>query len=257
MIYYPPGTPCWVDLCSPDVDASVAFYHDLFGWEAGSAEQSSGYRMFSSEGKLVSGIVPLKSEQGLPQWTTYISTDNIARDVRRAEIAGGKVLMETTVNEDVKMVILQDAVGATFGIFQLGTYSGAQMFNQPVSLTFNQLTTRSRVEGKRFYSQVFGWEPHDRDMGGGFAFTYFLNGVRAIAGLMTMDEQKPKDLSSHWLVYFAVDDADTIVARATELGGSVAQPPADTPLKGERPTGGEVYECIWMLCQIHCATWAA
>ena len=29
-----PGTPSWVDLGSPDVDASVKFYGDLFGWTA-------------------------------------------------------------------------------------------------------------------------------------------------------------------------------------------------------------------------------
>ena len=30
---YQPGTPCWVDLMSPDTDASGAFYSKLFGWD--------------------------------------------------------------------------------------------------------------------------------------------------------------------------------------------------------------------------------
>ena len=50
MIHYPYGTPIWVDLGSPDVDASVAFYCDLFGWAASEVEQTSDYRMFSSGG---------------------------------------------------------------------------------------------------------------------------------------------------------------------------------------------------------------
>ena len=44
---YEPGTPCWVDLGSPDLDASVEFYGGLFGWEvpeAENAEQTGGYR---------------------------------------------------------------------------------------------------------------------------------------------------------------------------------------------------------------------
>ena len=31
---YTPGTPSWVDLGSPDVDASISFYGGLFGWSA-------------------------------------------------------------------------------------------------------------------------------------------------------------------------------------------------------------------------------
>ena len=30
---YVNGTPCWVDLGTPDVPAAVAFYKGLFGWE--------------------------------------------------------------------------------------------------------------------------------------------------------------------------------------------------------------------------------
>ena len=53
---YPPGTPSWVDLGSPDVDASARFYGELFGWqaaEAGPPEETGGYRMFMKDGKLV------------------------------------------------------------------------------------------------------------------------------------------------------------------------------------------------------------
>src|SRR3954467_3223881 len=31
---YTAGVPCWVDLGTPDVDPSVSFYGELFGWEA-------------------------------------------------------------------------------------------------------------------------------------------------------------------------------------------------------------------------------
>ena len=31
---YAPGTPSWVELSSPDPDASAAFYRDVLGWSA-------------------------------------------------------------------------------------------------------------------------------------------------------------------------------------------------------------------------------
>ena len=62
---YPPGTPSWVDLGSPDVDASARFYGGLFGWEAAEAgppEETGGYRMFTLRGKQVAGLGPLQQE---------------------------------------------------------------------------------------------------------------------------------------------------------------------------------------------------
>lgn len=41
---YPPGTPCWVDLASPDPVASRAFYGELFGRTA-VRDYSQGGRM--------------------------------------------------------------------------------------------------------------------------------------------------------------------------------------------------------------------
>jgi predicted enzyme related to lactoylglutathione lyase len=37
------------------------------------------------------------------------------------------------------------------------------------------------------------------------------------------------DTPAHWGVTFAVDDADAIAAKATELGGRVVVPPLDGP----------------------------
>jgi predicted enzyme related to lactoylglutathione lyase len=39
----------------------------------------------------------------------------------------------------------------------------------------------------------------------------------------------PDGTPSHWLVYFAVADADAAVAAAGANGGSVLAPPFDTP----------------------------
>lgn len=226
MIHYSTGTPLWVELVSPDIDASVAFYSDLFGWEVSRTGQTSGSRIFSFGGKVVSGVRPRQGEVLSPQWITYLSTDDAARTANHAEAAGGKVVTQSGPGEETGMMILQDKMGAVFGIFYNGLFAGAQMFNQPVSLTFNQLTTHEPEAEKRFYSQIFGWQSRERDMGGGFTFTYFFQGGRAIAGLMVMNEL---ELPPHWKVYFAVEDTDALVSRAVELGGKALLPATDGP----------------------------
>ncbi len=45
---YEPGTPCWIDLATPDQDAAAEFYGALFGWkveEDENAEETGGYRV--------------------------------------------------------------------------------------------------------------------------------------------------------------------------------------------------------------------
>jgi uncharacterized protein len=39
----------------------------------------------------------------------------------------------------------------------------------------------------------------------------------------------PADLPPHWMVYFAVANADATATRAVELGGTVQVPPSDVP----------------------------
>lgn len=224
MIHYPAGTPLWVELVSSDIDASAAFYSDLFHWNISQASQIDGSRSFSSEGKAVSGVAPLRGESLSPQWITYLSTEDIVQTASHIEAAGGKV--QTDPDETSGMMIVRDRVGAVFGLFQRDRFAGAHMFNQPVALTFNQLTTHEPETGKRFYAQVFGWQPRDRDMGGGFMLTYFFQGVRAIAGLIGLEEQ---EVPPHWKVFFAVENVDALVSRTIELGGQVLLPATDGP----------------------------
>lgn len=46
---YPHGTPRWVEVTSTDLDRTIAFYGDLFGWEAHRVPQpeAGDYTMFT------------------------------------------------------------------------------------------------------------------------------------------------------------------------------------------------------------------
>ena len=54
---YAPGTPLWIDLGTPDLAASLAFYSGLFGWQGEDmGEQMGHYTMMSQDGKPVAAI---------------------------------------------------------------------------------------------------------------------------------------------------------------------------------------------------------
>ena len=58
------------------MDKTVEFYGGLFGWdipEPENAEQTGGYRVATSGGRSVAGVMPLMQEGQPPVWSSYLS----------------------------------------------------------------------------------------------------------------------------------------------------------------------------------------
>lgn len=227
---YAPGTPSWVDLGSPDIDASVAFYSALLGWEVAEAHpDAGGYRLAFLRGKSVAGIGP---QQGpVPAWTTYFATDDA--DVTAAAIKdnGGTVMMEPIdVMGQGRMAIAMDTEGAAFGLWQAQVHTGAQLVNETGTFGWNELWTRAMGQAKLFYPAVFGFTFDDETMGAGYTL-WLVNG-QMVAGALPMPEGMPPRVPAHWAVFFVVDDTDKAVATVTDLGGMVVKEPFDVPNVG-------------------------
>src|SRR4051794_40277381 len=97
MPEYAPGTPSWVELGSPDPDASEAFYRELFGWgatEPGPVEETGGYRMFQQGDANVAGVMALQHPGQPPAWSPYISVDDADAVATAVTENGGSVLVE-------------------------------------------------------------------------------------------------------------------------------------------------------------------
>jgi len=232
---YANGVPSWVDVASADVDASIAFYSGLFGWEhvaSGPAEETGGYGMFALDGKLVAGIGPLQNEQQPPVWSTYIAVDDADATIEQVTDAGGQVAMPALdVMDAGRMAIVIDPAGAFVGLWQAGDHTGAQLVNEPGTLGFNELQTTDKDAALGFYESVFGYEteavPSDT-----VDYTVLKVDGKVVGGLVQMNEQWPEGVPPHWHVYFIVADADASVARVQELGGSVHVEPFDAPGAG-------------------------
>ncbi len=87
---YAPGTPSWVDLGTPDIDATVGFYSALFGWQiAEGPPEAGGYRMCMIGDKPVAGMGPLMGEGQPSAWSTYVSVIDADATAKAVEGAGG------------------------------------------------------------------------------------------------------------------------------------------------------------------------
>lgn len=232
MPEYAPGTPSWVELSTPDADASAAFYREVMNWSAsepGPAE-SGGYRMFQQDGKNVAGLMGHMQEGQPTAWATYVSVADADETAQRVKAAGGSAIVEPMDVMDIgRMAVFADPTGAVFGVWQPKTFAGADLVNEPNSLCWNEVLTRDAEAGRAFYPAVFGWTAGRPDFDGA-PETYVVWEIdgRPVGGMMAMtDEWFPPEVPSHWSVCFAVADCDAIVAAARELGATITFEPTD------------------------------
>jgi len=221
----------WVDHTSPDVQAAARFYSELFGWQSQDLGEEAGhYTMFSSNGKVVAATTPPMSPGNPPAWSTYISTANVDETAQKVDAAGGKTLVAPMqVMDQGSMGVFQDPTGAVFAAWQPAAMKGAQLVNQPVSLSWNELATRDLEAAKAFYSKVFGWGVKSNKMPDGGEYVEWQVNGRSVGGGQAMGSMYPPQIPAHWLVYFAVGNTDDTLKKAQDLGGNVMAPAMDIP----------------------------
>jgi predicted enzyme related to lactoylglutathione lyase len=235
MPEYAPGTPSWVELSSPDTNASAAFYRELMNWNAtdpGPAE-SGGYRMFQQDGKNIAGLMGHMQEGQPTAWATYVSVADADETSKKVKAAGGSVIVEPMDVMDIgRMAVFADPTGAVFGVWQPKTFAGADLVNEPNSLCWNEVHTPDPESDKAFYGSVFGWAPTRPSFEGApESYTVWELAGEPVGGMMQMTEEMfPPDVPPHWSVCFAVADCDATVAKARALGGTVVAEPVNMPI---------------------------
>ncbi len=227
---YVPGTPCWVDLGTPDVEGAARFYGELFGWdvpEPNSAE-TGGYRRAMKNGRDVAGMMPLMQEGQPPAWRTYVSVDDAEAIARAVQENDGTMLTELMAVMSLgRMAVFADPGGAVFGIWEPGDFAGAALVNEPGTVGWNELGTRDPEGAKAFYGAVFGWEPNDLEMEDGGTYTEWLVDGAQVGGMLDMRGRMPDEIPPHWGVYFGTEDTDATVEKVKAGGGELLFGPMD------------------------------
>ncbi|MDH2430231.1 VOC family protein [Sphaerisporangium sp. TRM90804] len=222
---YPHGVPCWVDLSSPDVGASVDFYGELFGWRAqfDPHPDAGGYGRFTSRGMLVAGIGP-RFARGAAEWSLYVATGDAESVESRVKEAGGAVVIgPVQVFEEGVTALFHDPAGAAFMVWQAGRHHGARLVGEPWALCWAELRSPDPQEARAFYPHVFGWA--SRGARGAEGVEWLVDG-RAVAGMRPAGDARAP---AGWLSFFAVRDCDAAADLASGRGGAVLAAPEDSP----------------------------
>lgn len=123
-----PGAPSWFELQTRDYDASVAFYRDVFGWDAVTAMDSPEMRYTTlgegDDGR--AGIADASSwlPEGVPShWGVYFAVEDCAAAAQKVTELGGTVTMGPESTPYGTIALVADPGGT---IFRLRDLKGVQ-----------------------------------------------------------------------------------------------------------------------------------
>jgi predicted enzyme related to lactoylglutathione lyase len=225
---YAPGEPCWIDLGTPDLPGSRAFYGGLFGWVAGTAdEEHGGYTVFTLDGVEVAGAGPIGGSGFGPSWGVYLSVADADVTAAAVEAAGGAVVVPPRdIGGGGRMAVFTDSTGAAVHVWQPRGFPGARVTDVPGALTWAELNSHDFEASAAFYGAVFGWTCRFVPMAFG-PYGVFSVGGTDVAGMAAMAPGMPAEPTAFWTPYFEVTDPDDTAGRCADLGGRVLQDAVD------------------------------
>ena len=115
---------CWLDLAAADMGRASDFYQKLFGWTAHAETVGSGtFSRFQLNNLPIGSMYQLNRRQlehGTPShWTPYVAVQSADESASRAANLGATVVIEPfDIPGIARITLLQDPVGALFGLWQ-------------------------------------------------------------------------------------------------------------------------------------------
>jgi uncharacterized protein len=113
----------WHELATTDLNAALAFYIGLFGWQKGPTHDMGNgmgvYQIIEHDGKQVGGIHVAHGPGSAPAWLSYVQVSDCASAVAAAKSAGGRVVngpMQVPGGSWIAVVL--DPQGGSFAVHE-------------------------------------------------------------------------------------------------------------------------------------------
>ncbi len=115
-----PGTLCWNELSTRDVDAALAFYETVFGLVA---QRSPEYNEFKLGDAIVGGCMQMPAEMPAEvpaNWLAYFAVADLeSAQARATELGATKVFGPMDAGDTGRFCIFTDPMAAAFAMIQL------------------------------------------------------------------------------------------------------------------------------------------
>jgi predicted enzyme related to lactoylglutathione lyase len=207
--------PCWVDVMvgtEEEHDATRAFLSALFDWtwQLGGPETGS-YALAMSQDLPVFGLGIMEGAHGTV--TSYFSTSDIDDAIARAANDGATAVVPSMSVLDLgSMAVLIDPVGATFGLWQPGTFHGFGVMHEINAAGWFDHTSSDPSRAADFYLKWSGHQLAPLDEG----MSVLTNGDNWYASLSKADGQP-----AQWMPIYVVDSLERAREVVTRHGGAI------------------------------------
>ena len=119
------GAFSWNELMTTDPDAAKDFYGKLFKWELNDMPMGEmTYTVVKAGDEEVAGImqIPPDTEGAPPNWSAYVTVDNVDQTVKQAEELGGRIAVPARdIPEVGRFAVIQDPQGAMISVITYNT----------------------------------------------------------------------------------------------------------------------------------------
>ncbi len=222
---YHPGQFVWHDLATPNPNAAMKFYTDVFGWEyktLGKGDQT--YHVIYLDGKPIGGIFKLAPKYGnVSEWISSVSVTDVGSATAFNTSQGGKTIFKPfTFKGRGETALVQDPQGAIIAFIH--AKDGDPPFNDDPKVNswlWNELWTNDLDASIKYYSELFGFSPKSI-LGSKIPYSVFEKDGHKLSGVLG---NPVKESRSSWMPYVRVNDVSTTYKKAVNAGAKSMMEP--------------------------------
>ncbi|PKG85222.1 VOC family protein [Colwellia sp. 75C3] len=215
------GKLVWADLYTGDVEASLKFYRDTFGWTVKAfAKDSAKYHIFYQGEHAIAGVLARDSKRNKTDnalWVGSIDTDNVAsRSELSAKNNASIILAPHEFKLYGKRAVLADPQGGVIALLELDI---TNKNHQKISNKWDwaQLFSTDTKQAALFYQDTFDYKIEPINAKEDSFFLIQADMVQAsIVKLPESFEQRDR-----WVNFIEVNNVATTLSKATFNGATI------------------------------------
>ena len=226
-----PGRWVWGDLVTADVAGAADFYGKVFGWTFetyGGADDRDTYTLALAAGLPIGGLVfdqrAMQDKTPSARWIGLVSVPDPEAAAAAVTQNGGKIIYAPVMLGDRgETAVFADPEGALFGVVHSRNGDPADYSGDVNEWVWLDLYAADVDQAARFYKAVVGYDVLPLNPSGAREGVHLASGGYVRAGIMHKRDAK---VSSVWLPYIRVADAEKTLAATRAAGGKVLYGPA-------------------------------
>jgi len=224
------GKLLWADLYTSDVESSLNFYTDTFGWTVRKfGKDNENYHLLFDGDRAIAGVLSRSAQRNKTEaalWVGSIATDDVQAKVNNAANNKGTIILK--VHDFAlygKRAVIADPQGAIISLLDLSN-SDIKQKNISDKWDWAQLFSTDTKKSASFYHQAFGYSTEKTKANSSSYYLSQQGEIRAsIVKLPASFEQRDR-----WINFVKVDDLSKVLSKAIKNKALIVYQPKDQKL---------------------------